>query len=161
MAAFATGVTVVTSAGEAPMCGMTVNSFTSVSLAPALILVCLGGASTTARAIERNGVFAVNVLGADQEWLARQFAAPGRLRGTAAFRRIPHHTAATGAPVLRGVAGWLDCRLAGCHVAGDHRIVIGEVLDLGRDPRRDPLVFHGGRYRGLSPLSPIQSPERR
>jgi 3-hydroxy-9,10-secoandrosta-1,3,5(10)-triene-9,17-dione monooxygenase reductase component len=147
MACFATGVTVVTSAGETPPCGVTVNAFTAVSLAPALVLVCLGVASSTARAIGHNGVFAVNVLNADQEWLAGWFAS--RARGGDAFRRVLHRPAATGAPILDGVAAWLDCRVVDRHPSGDHWIVIGEVADLNRSSAGEPLVFHRGRYRTL------------
>ncbi len=167
---FTTGVTVVTSAGDEP-CGLTVNAFTSVSLVPPLVLVCLAAASSGSRTVVRNRVFAVNVLSADQEWLSRRFASPTRPRGRAAFRDVPHRAGSTGAPILEGVACWLDCRLAAIHVAGDHVVAIGEVLGFDGDASREPLVFHGGRYRvvrdpdsrapGITPLVPSTSPERR
>lgn len=144
---FATGVTLVTSAGDEPPCGVTANAFTSVSLVPPLVLVCLSEASSAARTITRNRVFAVNVLGADQEWLSRRFASPTRPRGFAAFCDVPHRAGLTGAPILEDVACWLDCRLDGMHVAGDHSIAIGEVVDFDGDPSVEPLVFHAGRYR--------------
>jgi flavin reductase (DIM6/NTAB) family NADH-FMN oxidoreductase RutF len=144
---FATGVTIVTSAGDEPPSGVTANAFTSVSLAPPLVLVCLNAASSTCRAIAGNRVFAVNVLSAEQEWLSRRFASPSRPRGWAAFSDVPHREGSSGAPILDGVACWLDCRLAGMHVAGDHIVVIGEVLAFDGDPGREPLVFHAGRYR--------------
>jgi flavin reductase (DIM6/NTAB) family NADH-FMN oxidoreductase RutF len=143
---FTTGVTVVTSAGDEP-CGVTANAFTSVSLAPPLVLVCLNRSSSTARTIARNRAFAVNVLSAEQEWLSRRFASPTRPRGLAAFRDVSHRAASTGAPILEGVACWLDCRLDGMHVAGDHVVAIGEILGFDGDPSREPLVFHAGRYR--------------
>lgn len=145
---FATGVTVVTSAGDEPPCGMTVNAFTPVSLLPPLVLVCLSAGSSVARAISRNRVFAVNVLSADQEWLSRRFASPARPRGAAAFGDVPHRAGSSGAPILEGAVCWLDCSLDGMHVAGDHLIAIGEVLGFGGDPGREPLVFHAGRYHG-------------
>lgn len=144
---FTTGVTIVTSAGDEPPYGVTANAFTSVSLVPPLVLVCIDAASSGAGTIARNGVFAVNVLSSEQEWMSRRFASPVRPRGLAAFADLPHRTESTGAPILDGVACWLDCRLAGMHVAGDHVIAIGEVLDFDGDPSREPLVFHGGRYR--------------
>src|SRR4051794_3030087 len=61
----------------------------------------------------------------------------------AAFSDVPHRATVTGAPILHGAATWLDRRLVDLHVAGDHRIAVGEVLDLGREP----LVVHAGRYR--------------
>jgi flavin reductase (DIM6/NTAB) family NADH-FMN oxidoreductase RutF len=145
--AFAIGVTVVTSAGDEPPYGVTANAFTSVSLVPPLVLVCLAAASSGARTIARNHVFAVNVLSADQEWLARSFSSPSRPRGAAAFRGVPHSAGSTGSPLLDDVACWLDCRMTGMHVAGDHVIAIGEVLRFDGGPGREPLVFHAGRYR--------------
>jgi flavin reductase len=144
----ATGVTVVTSSDAAgASCGVTVSAFTSVSLDPPLVLVCLNRASSAARTIDANGVFAVNVLSADQESLVRRFASPGRPRGTRAFDGVAHSIGATGSPILDGVTCWLDCRLGDIHVAGDHVIVIGEVLDFAGEAGRDPLVFHAGHYR--------------
>lgn len=143
----ATGVTVVTSAGDEWPCGVTANAFTPVSLVPPLVLVCLSTTSSSAQTITRNRVFAINVLSADQEWLARRFASPTRPRGLAAFRDLPHRTGSTGAPILDGVACWLDCRLTAMHVAGDHNIAIGEVVGFDGDQSREPLVFHAGRYR--------------
>jgi flavin reductase (DIM6/NTAB) family NADH-FMN oxidoreductase RutF len=166
---FTTGVTIVTSAGDGHPYGVTANAFTSVSLVPPLVLVCLNAASSGARTIARNGVFAVNVLTCEQEWMSRRFASRTRPRGVAAFVDVPHRTAATGAPILDGVACWLDCHLTDMHVAGDHVVAIGEVLDFDGDPSREPLVFHGGRYRVVrdrgapsgDPLSRPTSPERR
>jgi flavin reductase (DIM6/NTAB) family NADH-FMN oxidoreductase RutF len=144
---FTTGVTIVTSAGDEPPYGVTANAFTSVSLVPPLVLVCINAASSGAGTIARNGVFAVNVLSCEQEWMSRRFASPTRPRGLAAFADVPHRTASTGAPIIEGVACWLDCSLTGMHLAGDHVIAIGEVIGFDGDPSREPLVFHGGRYR--------------
>ena len=154
---FATGVTVVTSAGGEPPCGVTANAFTPVSLVPPLVLVCLSAASSAAQTIARNRVFAVNVLSADQDWLSRRFASAARPRGSAAFRDVPHHHRSTGAPMLDGVVCWLDCRLTGMQPAGDHVIAIGEILGFGSDPSREPLVFHAGRYRVVRDHEPHAS----
>jgi flavin reductase (DIM6/NTAB) family NADH-FMN oxidoreductase RutF len=153
-----TGVTVVTSSGAESSCGVTVSAFTSVSLDPPLVLVCLNGESSAARTIEGNGVFAVNVLSADQESLARRFASPARPRGVGAFDGVAHSIGATRAPILDGVTCWLDCRLTDIHVAGDHVIVIGEVLDFAGELRREPLVFHAGRYRVVGDRNDQASP---
>jgi 3-hydroxy-9,10-secoandrosta-1,3,5(10)-triene-9,17-dione monooxygenase reductase component len=144
---FATGVTVVTSAGPDGPCGVTVNAFTPVSLSPPLVLVCLNAESSAGRAIERDGVFAVNILSGEQESLSRRFASPTRPRGQAAFHGVAHRSGSTGAPLLDGVACWLDCRVSEFHRAGDHVVVIGQVCDFASDPGREPLVFHAGRYR--------------
>ncbi len=144
---FATGITVITTRGEDHLFGMTANAFSSVSLDPPLVLVCVISGTTGAESIQGNGIFAVNILGADQEPISRYFAAKDRPRGLEAFDEIPHTTAATGSPILEGAAGFLDCRLHAAHEAGDHEIFIGEVLSIGFDPDVQPILFHAGRYR--------------
>jgi flavin reductase (DIM6/NTAB) family NADH-FMN oxidoreductase RutF len=147
LGAFATGVTIVTSQGTEHAYGMTANAFSSVSLDPPLILICVISGTEGARTIAANGVFAVNILSAEQEPLSRYFASRDRPRGADAFAAVSHRRGATGSPILDGVAGYLDCRLAQSHQAGDHEIFIGEVLGIGFDPAAEPLLFHGGRYR--------------
>jgi flavin reductase (DIM6/NTAB) family NADH-FMN oxidoreductase RutF len=144
---FATGITVITTRGEDHLFGMTANAFSSVSLDPPLVLVCVISGTTGEEMIEANGIFAVNVLGANQEPISRYFASKDRPRGLDAFAEIPHTAAATGSPILEGAAGYLDCRLHATHQAGDHVIFIGEVLALGFDPETQPILFHAGRYR--------------
>jgi flavin reductase (DIM6/NTAB) family NADH-FMN oxidoreductase RutF len=144
---FATGVTVVTTRGEEHAYGMTANAFSSVSLDPPLVLVCVMAHSEGSQHIEKNGCFAVNILRADQEPLSRYFASRDRPRGRDAFSEVPHRTAATGSPLLEGAIGYLDCRLHSAHEAGDHQIFIGEVLELGTEPDGQPLLFHGGKYK--------------
>jgi flavin reductase (DIM6/NTAB) family NADH-FMN oxidoreductase RutF len=144
--AFATGVTVITTHGEADRYGMTANAFSSVSLDPPLVLVCVISGSTGAETIQQNGAFAVNVLGAHQEAISRYFASRDRPGGQHAFRDIPHFTAVTGSPILERAAAYLDCRLAAAHEAGDHLIFIGEVVALGVDKETSPLLFHHGGY---------------
>jgi len=144
---FATGITVITTRGEDHLFGMTANAFSSVSLDPPLVLVCVISGTIGAESIERNGIFAVNMLGSDQEPISRYFASKDRPRGLEAFDEIPHTMAATGSPILEGAAGFLDCRLHATHEAGDHVIFIGEVLALGSDPEVQPILFHAGRYR--------------
>jgi flavin reductase len=150
---FATGVTVITTRGgadsDADVYGMTANAFSSVSLDPPLVLVCVISGTTGAETIERNGVFAVNVLGAHQEPISRFFSSRDRPAGQVAFREISHFTAVTGSPILEQATGYLDCWVAAQHEAGDHIIFIGEVVALGIDPSRPQLVFHGGRYAAL------------
>jgi flavin reductase (DIM6/NTAB) family NADH-FMN oxidoreductase RutF len=144
---FATGVTVITTQGVEHPFGMTANAFSSVSLDPPLVLVCVISGTTGAESIERNGVFAVNILGADHEPISRYFSSKDRPRGPDAFKEIPHRLGTTGAPILEGAAGYLDCRVHAAHEAGDHIIFIGEVMALGYESDVKPLLFHGGRYR--------------
>ena len=143
---FATGVTVITSGSGEHVFGMTANAFSSLSLDPPLVLICVISGTTGAETIEKNSAFAVNILGAHQEPISRYFSWKDRPRGAAAFHEIPHDTAVTGCPVLEGVAAYLDCRLVDAHDAGDHVVFIGEVMALGVDLDVEPLVFHGGAY---------------
>jgi flavin reductase (DIM6/NTAB) family NADH-FMN oxidoreductase RutF len=146
LGSFATGVTVVTTRGEGGHgYGMTANAFSSVSLDPPLILVCAKTGAEGSEHLESNGVFAVNILAAEQEPLSRYFSSKDRPRGRDAFAEVPHTTAVTGSPVLEGVVGYLDCSLHETHSAGDHQIFIGEVLALGTRGL-PPLLFHAGKY---------------
>ena len=143
---FATGVTVVTVCDGDGLRGMTANSFTSVSLDPPLILVCVISGSEGADHITTNGVFAVNILSAEQEPLSRYFSSRDRPKGRDAFAEVSHRTGASGSPILTAAAAALDCRLHSTYEAGDHQIFIGEVLELELLDGHRPLVFHGGKY---------------
>jgi flavin reductase (DIM6/NTAB) family NADH-FMN oxidoreductase RutF len=146
---FATGVTVVTTRGEEHAYGMTANAFSSLSLDPPMVLVCVRTGAEGSEHIDRNRVFAVNILAAEQEPLSRYFSSKDRPRGRDAFREVAHTIGATGSPILDGVVGYLDCALSASHTAGDHEIFVGEVLTLGSNTDVAPLLFHGGRYRFL------------
>ena len=148
---FATGVNVITTEGEDHAYGMTASAFSSVSLDPPLILICIGTSATGSDMVRRNGVFAVNILSAEQEPLSRYFASKDRPRGRDAFRAVPHRREASGSPILEGVTGYLDCAVESEHLAGDHVIFIGEVLALGIDASAPPLLFYGGQYFELKP----------
>lgn len=149
LGAFATGVTVITTRGDEHDYGMTATAFSSVSLDPPLVLVCVITSNEGAELIPRNGVFAVNILSHDQEPISNYFASRSRPRGRDAFAEVPHRTEVTGSPVLDGVVAFLDCRLVTTHEEGDHLVFVGEVLALGLDPEAKPLIFHGGGYRKL------------
>lgn len=146
---FATGVTVITTRSPDEPYGMTANAFSSVSLDPPLVLVCVVNATQGCELIARNGVFAVNVLAREQEPLSRFFSSRDRPRGADAFNDISHRDGVTGCPLLDGICAYFDCRVAAQHVAGDHTIFVGEVLDLGVQADTEPLMFFGGRYREL------------
>src|SRR5882757_5035925 len=149
---FATGITVVTAGGQSTPRGMTANSFTSVSLEPPLVLVCVLREAAMHEAILECGSFAVSVLAAHQEPVARHFANRGRPRGDQEFS-VVHSVpgACTGAPVLSGALAWLECGLHAVYDGGDHSIFLGEVLDLGRSPGEDALLFYGGDFHRLEP----------
>jgi len=144
LGAFATGVTVITTRGKDHLFGMTANAFSSVSLDPPLILVCVISGTTGAEVIEQNGMFAVNILGSHQEPISRYFASKDRPRGLEAFDEIPHSNAVTGCPVIDGAAGYLDCRLHAAHEAGDHIVFIGEVLAIANNAEVEVRAVHSG-----------------
>jgi flavin reductase len=150
MGSFPTGVTVVTIACyDGNVYGMTVNSFSSVSLDPMLVLVCLNQTSRGVGLIERVGGFAVNVVSAGQQDVSRWFANRHRPVGSAMFDGVPFEPGVTGCPVLVDAAASFECRLEQSHRAGDHVIVLGEVVALVHRPELEPLIFHAGTYKSL------------
>ncbi|WP_156753402.1 flavin reductase family protein [Actinokineospora pegani] len=147
MGRFATGVVVVTVGGDV-LHGMTANSFTSVSLDPPLVLVCVAKTALMHSAVEAAGHFAVSVLAADQQDRARHFADRRRPLGRAQFDPVDWAPGpATGAPVLAGALAWLDCTLVDSHAAGDHTVFLGRVEHTGSGADTDALLFYGGAYR--------------
>lgn len=144
---FASGVTIITSVHDGEPVGMTCQSFTSVSLAPPLVLFCPARTSRAWPLIERAGFFCANILSADQATLSERFAS----KGAEKYAGVAWSTAATGAPVLDGALGYVDCRIDAVHQAGDHLVVIGRVVELGGGGPGGPLLYYGGRYTRVSP----------
>lgn len=149
MSSFATGITVLTAAGD--HChAMTANAFSSVSLNPPMVLCCIARTAQMHEAILRSRHFAVNVLSAGQEQLARYFASRDRPRGMAQFEGIDWSPARrSGAPLLAGALAWLECGLAEVYHGGDHSIFLGTVLDAARRPGDALLFFGGGFHQGM------------
>ncbi len=144
---FATGVTVVT-AFETPSgepVGLTANSFTSVSLDPPLLLVCIAKTSNSLKALEQAEHFAVNVLHIGQQPASRLFSRPGDER----FQQTPWKRGRHDAPLISNALANFECRRHQIHDGGDHIILVGEVLRANFDPRRDPLLYFRGKYRRL------------
>jgi flavin reductase (DIM6/NTAB) family NADH-FMN oxidoreductase RutF len=145
---FATGVTVVTSAmaGGRPI-GSTANALSSVSLDPPLVLVCLREESETLGALLEHERFAINVLADDQLPLAERFA--GRSRQDT-WEGVGHRTSAHAVPLLDGAVATLECVLHDIADGGDHRIVIGRVLEVEHPAAHvPPLVFYRGAFSRL------------
>lgn len=140
---YASGVTVVTTASNGVPVGMTCQSFTSVSLEPPLVAFLPTRQSRAFAAIRRAGHFCVNLLAADQAWLSDQMAAPGP---DDKFAGVEWRPAPSGSPLLDGALAHVDCSLHAVHEAGDHCIVVGEVVDLGVHEDADPLLYFQGRY---------------
>ena len=141
---FATGVTVVTCAGpEGEHFGMTVNSFSSVSLEPPLILWNIAKVSRSLEAFLAAEYFGVNVLGREQEDLAVQFA-----QSDVAFETVDHGTSKRGVPRLEDAIAWFECRTVQTLDSGDHHVILAEVTDF-MSADGEPLLFFRGEYRGI------------
>ena len=132
MGQFATGVTIVTTATGEGLSGLTVNSFTSVSLNPPLVLICIDLTSHTLPFLRASGYFAVNFLTNQQEALSRCFATTSEERYDR-FCHAPYHVAATGSPILDGVLAFIDARIVAEYPGGDHAVFIGEVEAMGTE----------------------------
>ena len=148
---FATGITVVTAANAegGPALGITINSFTSLSLDPPLVLFCLGRNSLLYRGFTGAAEYAINILAEDQGPLSTHFSGPATQRnwGTIAVT----HTAA-GTPLLAGCVGHLVCTAEAVHDGGDHVIMVGRVQSLDWQAEGHPLLYFRGRYARLGEL---------
>jgi len=148
MACFATGVTVVTAVDlEGGAVGLTVNSVTSVSLNPLLVLVCVAHGSASLEAILDSGHFGLSVLGNEDEAMARRFSLePPDHR----FRGLELRESVSGVPLLSNAVAWVECRVWKSVDAGDHVIVIGQVEACSPGSVARPLVFFRRRYGTFS-----------
>ncbi len=149
---FATGVTVVTTDGEAGTHGMTANAFASLSLNPPLIMVAVDRRAALLDLLKKNRCFAVNILRADQEDLSRRFALPGPKD----FSGLNVTTSTTGSPILVDAIAFLDCRIYDVLPGGDHEIFVGEIL-AGDYQGGDPLLYFAGGYRRLGGRDDLSS----
>ena len=145
---FASGVTVVTSVADGRPVGMTCQSFASVSLQPPMVMFSPAKTSRAWPVMRRVGFFCVNILAADQAELSDGMASKGEDK----FAGVEWTTAHTGAPVLAGVLGYVDCTVHDVVDAGDHYVVLGRVQELGQGDGTeapavtDPLLFFRGDY---------------
>ena len=142
LAAYPTGVALVTvPAGDGPR-AMTVNSFASVSLDPPLILWSVAKDSERYQMFLEAEVFAVNVLGADQEALAAACAKDDDLIAAGAEVRA----GSAGAPLVAGAIAWFECRREAVHAGGDHDIIVGRVTDFAEPQTGPALTFHRSAF---------------
>ena len=142
---FATGVTVVTCLHDGVPAGLTVNSFTSVSLDPPLLLVCIAKQAASAPALTSASHFAVNVLQTGQQPASIRFATRDEDR----FGATPWACGEAGAPILEESLGVFDCERYAVYDGGDHHILVGQVVKASFDASLDPLLYFRGRYRRL------------
>jgi flavin reductase (DIM6/NTAB) family NADH-FMN oxidoreductase RutF len=145
---WASGVAIVTTrTPEGRACGLTANAFTSLSLDPLLVLVCIEKNADTYECVRQSQTFAVNILNAECERLARRFAAWEVDRK---FDGLAHHEEQTGAPILDEALAWVDCRVHSEYDGGDHSIFVGEVI-AGDAKEGTPLLYYRGGYGRLTP----------
>lgn len=146
---FATGVTIVTArTGGGKLVGLTANSFNSVSMSPPLVLWSLARSAGSLAAFSAGSHYAINILSADQQDLARQFAAKELDR----FAGVEFLAGAGGAPLIQGAAATFECFNRSRYEEGDHVIFVGEVERCSYQPGASPLLFHGGKFYAEHPL---------
>ena len=150
LAQWASGVSVVTTFHDEQNIGITASSFCSLSLEPPRVLICVAKRLYTHKVIEETGIFAVNILSAEQEELGMRFA--GRVpEGEDRFAGLDISRAVTGAPLLPDVLGWLDCRLSDAFDGGDHTIFVGDVVAADAVEVGDPILYYNRQWRQLAP----------
>lgn len=151
MAQWASGVTIVTTIHDGQRVGITASSFSSVSLEPPRVLVCVAKRLYTHKLIETSKIFGINILSATQQDWGMRFAGmvpemEDRFSGIDVF------SAVTGAPLFTGVLGWLDCRLQAAHDGGDHTIFVGDVVAANAAEAGEPILYYNRQWRQLAPL---------
>ncbi|MCX5199548.1 flavin reductase family protein [Streptomyces sp. NBC_00249] len=152
--AFPTGVTVVTVGGRAPR-GMTANSYTSVSLAPPLVLISVNKDAVMHERLDAAPGFCVSVLGAGQEAVARHFADRSRPDGAGQFETVDWAPGrALDAPLITGAVAHLECEKWRVYDGGDHTLFLGKVVTAARRPGAEALLFCNGRFREARPAHP-------
>jgi len=143
---FATGVTIITTRlADGQFLGLTASSFNSVSLEPPLILWSLGNHANSMPVFSGNSHYVVNVLAADQGWLAEQFAS----KKTDRFEGVEFELSRTGHPILKGASAWFECHNRSRYPEGDHVIFVGEVEHCAFSPQA-PLVYHSGQFLNIA-----------
>ena len=147
MRRFPSGVAVVTVDANGQRLGLTVSALVTLSLEPPLVGVAVARDAALHELLRDAGGFAVSLLAQGQEWLAQHFS-----RGVppiAMWRDVATAEGASGAPLLVGALGWLECRLAAEHAVGSHTLFVGDVLVATAGAEAPPLIRLGGEYRGL------------
>jgi flavin reductase (DIM6/NTAB) family NADH-FMN oxidoreductase RutF len=142
---FASGVTVVTTADNNKLGGLTVSAFSSLSLDPPYILICIDKRSSANALIQSSRAFAVNILAKDQADLSNHFAS----RREDKFAGVAYRMGHLQVPVLEDTLATLECSLVQVVDGGDHHIYIGQVEHSSVDETKEPLLYYRGQYRSL------------
>ena len=148
MRAWTTGVAVLMATHDGEAYGMTINSFTSLSLDPPLVTVVLRNDARLFGLVTKSRAFSVTILSAAQQELAERFA--GKLRGAERMAGLAAQTPAGGAPLLEGGLAWLDCRVVHTYAAGVNTLFVAEVVEARVHSTEDPLAYHDRGYHQLT-----------
>lgn len=147
MRAWTTGVAVLMSAHENEIYGMTINSFTSLSLDPPLVTVVLKSDTRVFDLVTKSRAFSVTLLASDQQELAENFAR--KLHGAERMESVATQTLPSGTPILLGGLAWLDCHIVHIYAAGLNTLCIAEVAEARVHSMESPLVYHNRGYHQL------------
>lgn len=153
---FCTGVTIITTIDDGVSVGFACQSFAALSLEPPLVLFCPTKTSRSWAAIERSGVFCVNVLAEEQQSTCARFGS----RDPDKFAGIDWTESPLGSPILTGSLAHIDCTLETVHDGGDHWVVFGRVASLSEIREERPLLFYRGQYTGIEPDKTVPAPWR-
>lgn len=149
LSCWASGVCVVTTNASGLLYGLTVSSFSALSLHPPLVLICINNQNRMAELVVQSKGFGISILSADQEPASRYFARPGRVP-TPDFTEIDGEWTPSGQPIVKNAMAWLTCELHRTVVEGDHTIVVGKVLQTHAEADRSPLIYFRRGYRTVS-----------
>jgi flavin reductase (DIM6/NTAB) family NADH-FMN oxidoreductase RutF len=153
MGRFLTGVAVVTTEADGEAHGMTINSLTSISLDPPILMISLNFDTRTGNALLQSGRYAISILGAKQESIARRFA----VRGGERFDGGEFDLTDSGLPVVRGALSQVECTVIDTRVVGDHQVFFAQVLSC-RDRDGDGLAFNAGKFGAFADFGHDQIP---
>jgi len=148
LASWASGVSVVTTNHDGLLYGLTVSSFSSLSLEPPLVLVCLNNGNRLPEMIAASGGFAVSILSRGQEDASNYFARPDR-EPTRGFTEVDGEWTSTGVPVVKGALASIVCEHRNSIEQGTHTIVVGEVVEASADGEGEPLLYWRRGYRSV------------
>ena len=149
LGSWATGVTVVTTKLEDMVYGITVSSFSSLSMDPRLILVSLADSNHLPHMVKKSGVFGVSILAEGQDDISSFFSTSGRNPTSEFEEPVKVVVAETGSPLIAGALAHIDCELLEAFPGGDHTIAVGRVVSATFNPERLPLMYFRRAYRSL------------
>lgn len=146
---WASGVTVVTASDGTHKNGMTVSSFTSISLEPARVLISLEQTTRTHNLVKQTGFFGITILSQDQTLISERFAGRDRMFDDNRFEGLAIEILSSGAPFIVGGLAFLDCKTIHYFETGTHTLFIGDVIALSGAQSGQPLLYYNREYRSL------------